>query len=199
MLRPMSDESNKGGKSASKGSAGGESKSSAGAKSESKGSAGAKSPDRVLKAKAAETPPKKRNWTAILIGGLVFLALVGSLAAWLQGKASRQPEVDGLTAERDECRDEKSTLEGTVSELEAQLEVLEARRQVARAADELGAQNFGSAQEALSAAADTLRAHGHDAIADRLGEVATTPTDDVAGPRDTILAIGRDLDRAIGH
>lgn len=159
-------------------------------------------PERVLKAKAAQVeaqPPKKRDWKVILIGVLVFVALVGSLAAWLQGKASRQPEVDRLTAERDECRDEKAGCESTVAELEGQIQLLEARRKIARAADELAEQNFGSANDALTSAAQTLRAQGHEGIAGRLEAIAITPTDDVSEQRSAILAAGRELDRAIGH
>ncbi len=155
--------------------------------------------ERVLKAKAAQTEPKKRDWKVILIGVLVFVALVGSLAAWLQGKASRQPEVDGLTAERDECRDEKAGCENTVSELEGQIQLLEARRQIARAADELGEQNFGSANDALTSAAEGLRARGQGGAADRLEQIAITPTDDPTEQMAAIRAVGRDVDRAIGR
>ncbi|MBO6935092.1 MAG: hypothetical protein JJ863_08950 [Deltaproteobacteria bacterium] len=159
--------------------------------------------ERVLKAKAdqqaAAPGPKKRDWKVIMIGVLVFVGLVGSLAAWLQGKASRQPEVDGLTAERDECRDEKAGCESTVTELEGQIQLLEARRQVARAADELGEQNFGSANEALHEAAEGLRAQGQGGAADRLEQIAITPTDDPTEQQAAIRAVGRDIDRTIGR
>src|SRR6056297_2200543 len=75
-----------------------------------------KTPERVLKAKATEPEPKKRNWKAIGVGALVFVALVGSLAAWLQGKASRQPEIDRLEAEVAALEEDKSELEATVEE-----------------------------------------------------------------------------------
>jgi len=155
--------------------------------------------ERVLKAKAAETKPKKRDWKIIMIGVLAFVGLVGSLAAWLQGKASRQPEVDALISERDGCQEEKASCESTVTELEGQVQLLEARRQVARAADELAEQNFGSANDALTRAAEGLRAQGHDGVADRLEEIAITPTDDPSLQRAAILEAGRDVDRAIGR
>jgi hypothetical protein len=151
------------------------------------------------KAKASGPEPKKRDWKIILIGVLVFVGLVGSLASWLQGKASRQPAIDELTAERDECRDEKAGCENTVAELEGRIQLLEARRQIARAADELADRNFGSANQALTTAVEGLRAQGHGGVADRLEAIAITPTDDPSEQRNAVLAIGREVDRAMGR
>ena len=155
--------------------------------------------ERLLKAKASQTPSKRRDWKVIAIGVLVFVGLVGSLAAWLQGKASRQPELDALTAARDECRSAKAGCESTVAELEARVELLESRRQIARAANELGEQNFGSANDALRRAAEGLRAQGQSGAADRLEQIAITPTDDPTEQQAAIRAIGRDIDRLIGR
>ena len=154
---------------------------------------------RVPAASASPTPQKKRDWKLIAIGVLVLVALVGSLAAWMQGKASRQPSIDELTAERDGLAEEKAAAEAAAEELRGRIRELEARRQVSHAVEELVARNFGSARESLQNAGRMLRAGGHGELAARVAAVELIPTDDVGEQRDGLLALGRDVDAAIGE
>ena len=147
----------------------------------------------------APAPAKKRDWKLIVIGVLVFVALIGALASWLQGKASRQPEIDALTAERDGLNEEKAALAAQVEQLEARLGELEARRQVSRAVEELVSRNFGTARDALQGAQRLLSRSGHRELAARVGAVELIPTDDVGEQRDALLALARDVDRALGQ
>ena len=160
-------------------------------------------PEKRTPAKRTPADPapakKKPDWKTILIGFLVFAALVGSLLAWLQGKSSRQPEVNALVGERDECNEAKSACDAARAELEARIDQLEARRQVSRAVEELVARNFGSAQDALLRAAAGLRRQGQTELASRIGEVELVATDDVGEQRDRLLALARDVDSAIGE
>jgi len=138
----------------------------------------------------------------VLIGLLVGLLAGSGLAgwAWWQGQA----QLTELQTERDDLQEQLQT-QGQVhkdelAKRDQRIARLEARADIARALVQLDQRNFGTVNERLKDASDHLEGDADAAsLQMAITNVSVTASEDLAGPREQLLALSKQADELVAR